>query len=134
MKFYGGLSWVAIVVLVVGFVGCGPGGPATGTVKGNVQFGEKPYGDASLIFLSMQTGQGGSTNINSDGSFALKDRLPVGSYKVYLAPKIEESNLAEPKPVRIDSSVPSKYWDESTSDLGIEVAEGPNTVTIVMEK
>lgn len=129
-----GSSWVPFVVLIVAIVGCGQSGPATGTVKGTVQYGEKPYGNASLIFLSMQTGQGGSTNINSDGSFELKERLPIGSYKVYLAPKIEENDLAEPTPVRIDSSVPSKYWDESTSDLGIEVAEGPNTVTLIMEK
>jgi hypothetical protein len=133
-RFYVWSHRIGYVLVLAVIVGCGASGPATGTVQGEVKFDDKPYGDASLILLSMQTGQGGSTNIQSDGKFSLAEPLPVGKYTVYLAPKIEQDSYAEPKPVTIDKTVPSKYWNESESDIQIEVNEGPNNVTIDLKK
>jgi hypothetical protein len=76
---------------------------------------------------------GGSANIESDGSFRLPEPIEVGTYIVYLAPKMENDPTAEPKPVSIDKSIPEKYWSESTSDIRVEVQKGSNEFTIELK-
>jgi len=36
--------------------------------------------------------------------------------------------------VTIDTSLPDKYWNESMTDLSVDISEGENTPTIVFEK
>ncbi len=105
---------------------------AKGTVKGTVQYNGKPYTAAAVCFLDLQSGMAASANIEDDGTFQLEP-LPLGNYKVYLAPKIGDP-LAEAKPVQIDNSIPSKYWNESTTDISHEVTAGINEVTIDLKK
>ncbi len=127
---WGAFALVCLVCLA--WVGCAKTTPV-GTVKGKVTLNDAPYGDAAVIFLSLETGKGGSSNINADGTFALKDPLPVGTYKVYLAPKVGEAS-DQPKPVSMDKAVPDKYWNEAATDISIKVAAGPNDVKVELRK
>ena len=120
--------------------GCSKSVP-TGTVKGKVVFDGKPYTEAAVTFLNTKTGDGDSVNINPDGTFQFKDPLPVGTYIVYLSPKLEEPSgqgggeEAAQGPISMtqNKTVPEKYWSES-SPIRIEVKEGENNVTVEIKK
>lgn len=112
--------------------GCKPTEPM-GTVKGVVKLNDEPYDDAAVVFLSLQSGQALSADIQAGGTFQLPAPLPTDTYTVYLAPKIAAST-DEPKPVSIDAAVPDKYWSEAASDIKIEVKEGENDVQVLLKK
>jgi hypothetical protein len=127
-----GLFAAALLCLVpVALIGCSSEKPL-GKVQGSVTLDGAPYADAAVVFLSMDTGQGASGDIQSGGSFQLSEPLPLGSYTVYLAPKtVAESD--QPTPVTIDQKVPEKYWNEAASDIKIEIQEGANTVNVELK-
>lgn len=127
ISFFG--QRVAFVALaIVAMTGCSKSDPA-GTVKGNVTLGGKPYTDAAVIFLSLKSGQGDTADIDSEGKYEVGP-LPLGNYKIYLAPKVDEKTMAEAKPVSIDTSVASKYWNEASTELSYDVKEGEQEYTI----
>jgi hypothetical protein len=126
------LSLVLLSVCLVACLGCGSSTP-TGTVKGTVTLNGAPYADAAVIFLSLKTGQGDSTDIQAGGTFQLPTPLQTGTYTVYLAPKAVEAS-EQPTPVSIDQTVPEKYWNEAASDIKIEVNEGENDVKVELKK
>ena len=129
------LSWPLLCLLCVWqftFSGCDKSKPM-GTVKGTVTLDGKPYADASVVFLSLKSGQASSADIQAGGTFQLPSPLPVDTYTVYLAPKAEATS-DEPKPVKIDEGVPDKYWSEAASDIKIEVKEGENDVQVQLKK
>lgn len=126
------LTFYALFCLGLVFVGCNPQAD-TGTVVGTVTLNGNPYTDAAVILFSPATGQGGSANIDADGRFTLPAPIPTGEYTVYLAPRIEETMPEDPKPVSIDQSVPTKYWDESSSDIVIQVNQGVNETEVRLE-
>lgn len=130
MRFHAGAA-VIIAILLPLAVGCSQE-EAKGTVKGKVEYKGKPYTAAAVCFLDLQSGMAASANIEEDGTFQLEP-LPLGNYKVYLAPKIGDP-LAEAKPVQIDNSVPGKYWSETTTDISHEVTAGINEMTMTLEK
>ena len=132
MKRFPSLSAALVSLLSIVLIGCEKPIP-TGTVKGKVLLDEAPYTDGSVCFLDLQTGQAGSANIQSDGTFQLEAPLRVGTYKVYLAPKAAQAT-DEPQPVTMDESVPDKYWNEASTDISIDVAEGENDVTVQVKK
>ena len=115
------------------FAGCGPAKKPMGTVKGTVTLNGQPYADASVVFLSLTSGQAASVDIQAGGTFQLPSPLPADSYTVYLAPKAGNPS-DEPKPVSIDAAVPDKYWNEAASDIKIEVKEGENNVQVELKK
>lgn len=120
-----------IALLALAFValtGCAKTDPV-GTVKGDVKLEGKPYTDAAVIFLSLQSGQGDTADIDSEGKYEIGP-LPLGNYKIYLAPKVDEKTMAEAKPVSIDRSVASKYWNEAATELSYDVKEGEQEYTI----
>ena len=79
------------------------------------------------------TVQSGTFIINADGTFNLKDPLPVGAYKVYLAPKVDTAS-DQPKPVTMDKNVPDKYWNEASTDISVQVVAGVNDVTVPLTR
>jgi hypothetical protein len=133
IRSFPSLLVAALLCLVpVALAGCGSAKPM-GTVQGTVTLDGAPYADAAVIFLSMETGQGASGDIQSGGTFSLSDPLPVGTYTVYLAPKaVAETD--QPSPVTMDRTVPEKYWNEAASDIKIDIQEGPNAVTVELKK
>jgi hypothetical protein len=124
--------WLAMVcVLSLFSVGCTPANPV-GTVKGTATVKGKPYSDAAVMFISLESGSASGGDLQPDGTFKIPDPLPVGTYTVYFAPKsipVEDATAA-PVPMQMDKTVPSKYWNESESDIKIQVIEGENTVPI----
>jgi hypothetical protein len=122
---------LGLLICLTTFLGCG-GAAGTGSVEGKVSLNGQPYTDAAVVLLSLETGQAGSADIQADGSFRLENRLPVGTYKVYLAPKTETST-DEPVPVTVDQSVPSKYWNEASTDITVEIGEGDNQVEVPLQ-
>ena len=121
------------MLLIVVMVGCDKG-PPTGTLKGNVTLDGEPYTGSALIIID--AGQGASVNIQEDGTFEVEDPLLVGTYKVYLAPPIEDLMAEEAKPTAmpLDVRVPAKYKNESSTDIEINVVEGENDVLIDLKK
>jgi hypothetical protein len=137
-------SSVTLLVLasLLLLAGCGEAVP-TGKVAGRVLLDDKPYSGAAVVFLNTASGQGGTANIQPDGSFSIAERIPVGSYVVYLAPEIADDEGATgsgeegtegPVFMVSDESVPAKYWNEADSDVIIEITEGNNDVTVKLEK
>ncbi len=126
------LALALLCVALVTCLGCGSSKPV-GMVKGTVTLDGQPYADAAVVFLSMNSGQGGSADIQAGGTFQLPSPLPVDTYTVYLAPKAADAS-DEPKPVTIDAAVPDKYWNEAASDIKIEVKEGENNVQVPLKK
>ena len=130
--FAGRLRRLALLsALTVALVGCSNATP-TGSVNGKVLLDGQPYENASVVLLSMESGQGASVDIQSGGTFTIPS-LPVGTYTAYLAPKSAPESDA-PVPVKIDTSVPEKYWNEASSDIKITVNEGPNDATVDLKK
>lgn len=117
-------------------VACSSPSQPTGTVRGTVTLGDAPYDKAAVMLFSPTTGPVGIADLQPGGTFAMIDPIPVGTYTVYLAPKSVDSGdgSAQPMAVTIDESVPDKYWNEASSDVSIEVKEGPNEVTVKLVK
>lgn len=112
-------------------VGCGEPKPPQGTLEGTVLLNDTPYENAAIMFYSPTTGPAGIAELQPGGTFKLDTPVAVGKYTAYLTPKaVPEDPSGAPVPVSIDSSVPEKYWNEATSDVTVEVKEGPNTVTV----
>lgn len=132
---------LAVHFLCLVITGCSSSDPA-GTVEGKVTLDGAPYTGASVVFISLETGQGGTAEIQPDGTFRIETPMPVGSYKVYLEPKTGATEPADPSVAgfestvsEVDNSVPAKYWNEADSDITIDVAEGANEgVTIPLDR
>ncbi len=131
------LQMVLASLVTVLFVGCGETAGPTGTVKGKVTLDDAPYSaDGSVVFMSRDTGQAGSANIQSDGAFSLTAPLPVGSYVVFIGPKsaAAEDGLEEPGEEKIDETLPEKYLNEVSTDIKIDIVEGENDVVVPLKK
>ena len=131
------LQVVLVSLVTVLFVGCGETAGPTGSVKGKVTLDDAPYsGDASVVFMSTVTGQAGTGDIQSDGTFTLGAPLPVGSYVVFIGPKsaASEDGVEEPSEEKMDESLPEKYLNEASSDIKIDIVEGDNDVTVPLKK
>lgn len=128
---------VLACLMTVLFVGCGETSGPTGSVKGKVTLDDAPYsGDVSVVFMSTDTGQAGSADIQSDGTFSLGAPLPVGSYAVFIGPKsaTSEDGMEEPSEEKMDDSLPEKYLSETSTDIKIDIVEGDNDVTVPLKK
>ena len=124
---------LALVILAAACcLGCAKSVPK-GTVRGKVTLNDQPYTEAAVAFLDFKTGQAASADIQPGGTFQLKDPLPVGKYTIYLAPKAAGAS-ADPSPVKIDRSVPDKYWNEATSPLSADVVAGDNDIPVKLAK
>lgn len=128
------LVWVLPLLLPIGlFTGCSPSIPE-GTVSGAVTLNGKPYSDSAVMLIDLDSGQAAGADIQSDGSFTIAEPIPLGTYKVYLAPKsLSDEEAAEAKPIKIDTSVPDKYWSEHSTDITVKVEEGENTATVELK-
>lgn len=123
-----------LVIFLVGMtsLGCGKSVP-TGTVQGKVTLNGQPYDNAVVAFMCLDTGYVALADIQSEGAFVIAEPVPVGNYTVYLAPKADPGGGDEPRPVTIDQSIPDKYWNESSSDIKIDVKEGENDVAVELK-
>jgi hypothetical protein len=130
-----GLPMVLACLVTALLFGCGKTTP-TGSVKGKVTLDGAPYTEGAVVFISPDSGQAGTADIQSDGSFTIQTPLPVGSYKVFIAPKSAGAEAGGDEPVEesLKEPVPDKYLTESTTDIVIDITEGDNDVTVAMSK
>jgi hypothetical protein len=104
-------------------------GPQTGSLRGTVTLKGKPFSNARLNFIHEKTKSAAGAEINPDGSFTV-EKLEVGTYVVFLAPRSErtpDNPEAEPG---IDPNVPPDCYDQSKSPLRVEIKPGANTKTL----
>ena len=124
-------------LMSVFLVGCGSDANPTGSVSGTVTLDEAPFsGDSSVVLMCLDTGQAGSADIQSDGTFRLEKRLPVGTYVAFISPKSSSAEAMGDQPVEatVDEAVPKKYRSETTTDVKIDIVEGKNDVVVAMKK
>lgn len=98
--------------------------PVAGTV---VVAGSRVAGGAEIVLTPKAKengifGKEGSSPVGADGSFSLKtvdgnEGIPGGFYVVVVRP-YGPNSAAKQAAAR---TIPKKYWDESTSDLTIEI-------------
>jgi len=124
--------FLLIVVLCIASLGCGKTTPM-GTVAGTVTLDDKPYADSALMFIDLSTGQAGTADIQSDGTFAMAGPIQVGTYTVFLSPKTADNESMEATPMEMGGELPQKYYSEAESDITIVVAEGENTVKVELK-
>ena len=132
------MTIASAVVFAAAFAGCGgttQTGP-TGTVSGKVNVKGQPMTTGRVNLYSNELSAGGGSDIGADGSYAIKDQLPVGKYAVTvfataskdIPPPADPSKPAEAaKPAAPKASYSPKYMDPTQSPLSTEIKAGENT-------
>jgi hypothetical protein len=122
---------------VVAAIGCG--GPRTGEVEGKVTFEGKAVTEGSVTLLNPKEGGSYEGQINSDGTFAVKNRVVVGEYLVVITPPMimmdTDPGKSPPAPVEKPApNIPQKYRQQGSTNLKADVKEGKNTFEFDMKK
>lgn len=142
------------IVFVLASQGCSPSQPS-GTVTGTVKHeGEPVPTGTNVYFEQSSTGVIASSEVQSDGSYALRYQgttmIPLGSYKVFIGPpqidftekeyyalkkKVDAEYRArgEKPPPSPDWVLPAKFYTSATSPLSETVSEGENEITITLQ-
>lgn len=125
----------AIALILAGAIGCQSyvkNAPTTYPVQGKLLVGASPVTKARVSFhpTDQTTQQEAICEVDKSGSFKPfsfgKEGLTPGKYKVSIEPRSYRNGRAESEsPIR----VPKRYWDKATSDLTVEVKDGPNDFT-----
>ncbi len=125
-------AWTAGLALLL-LSGCS-GAEPVGTVSGTVTLDGQPVTAGQVGFISA-AGFSAVADIGSDGSFSVVEKLPVDSYTVTVSPPAlteapgEEGTTAKAAATK----VPAGYFDEGTSDIKVDIAEGENTKEIALK-
>ena len=104
----------------------------TGKVAGTVTYKGKPVGNAAVFLVDSGQGAGGGSTLSAEGQFTLEQPIPVGTYKVFLGPMVEESADGQPKE-STPPKVPAKYLKDASSDVSVEIKEGENELTVELK-
>ena len=122
---------LAVVLIVVGVVGCGPQRPPMAKVTGKVTYRGKPLTFGSLQFQPA-AGQPGRGYIQPDGTFELstygdRDGAQIGKHTVRITCLTSQDPNAKPSTGEASagtSLIPAKYGALATTPLtDIEVKE-----------
>lgn len=68
-------------LLILGIIGCGGGGPPTGTITGKVKFNGEYLKGGRVVFVSTEGNLGKAGEIGEDGSYTI-EKVPVGPAKI----------------------------------------------------
>lgn len=136
------------ILCLVSFLGCGgydygPTGKVSGTLTIN---GKPPAAGTAVSFMQMEKGFLAFGLTDAEGNFNVKSwnngDMPVGKYKVMLAPPAGEAPLPQnvsaeeafENPELLEPTVkaefPVKFRDTATSGLEFEVEAGKNAFPI----
>jgi hypothetical protein len=129
--------FVAVPTLCLALLGCGGGGPPSGTVKGTVTLDGQPVPAGTVMFIPDQSagmsGPAAQGQLGSDGTFELQGpagrrEVLVGAYIVTVTgPQVSsDSEGSSATSVKL----PEKYQYEQSSGITQQVVEGPNQVKI----
>jgi len=125
---------LALAGVLILLAGCDKKAQPTGTVSGRLTLEGQPFSEARLNFLSKETGAAFSVDIEGNGSFKIDTPVRVGKYTVFLTPRTMPDPDHPAPSGKLDKSIPEKYSSEATSDLVVEIKEGPNDLTIPLQK
>ena len=135
--------WCATaIVLIGGIVGCGMSGDnkiaGTAKIKGG---GPLPSG--RVMFYPDGGGKTPNGEIQSDGTFTVgtlktDDVVPAGTYTVVIMGAMEPETRTYEQVSKGEGQCPkplihSKYEDQKTSDLKIEIKSGSNAVNLELD-
>jgi len=125
-KSRGVLAWVAVAVVSLLPLGCGPAGPNLVPVRGKVTYGGGPWPKPGTItFTGGQ--RPASAEFDAEGNFTVmsfdkQKGLTAGKYKVAI--ECWDVPPSMDKPGAEKSFVPQKFRNPSTSGLEIVVEPG----------
>jgi hypothetical protein len=132
-----------MVVLALGFCGCGGSGQVSGTVTKDGQ----PVKSGVITFVS-KNGKGTSlASIKNDGTYTAAN-VPVGDVSVVLVNAVEEPHFTGPvsapeaakpsgkpaAPTKLPTVIPEKFGKPETSGLTLTVRSGDNRYDIDVGK
>lgn len=130
--------WIVPAALCLA-VGCGTATEPVGKVFGRVTLQDQPLGEGSIIFTNADKGVYITAPLQHDGRYEVESSagrgLPLGSYRVYLAPAPGEPlTKARPAPKAGQGPViPPRYRDAKSSGLRLEVKEGDNPFDVKLQ-
>ncbi len=116
-------------------IGCGPGGPPSGQVTGNVTYKDKPLPTGTIMLIPEKEGMPyAQGTIQPNGTYHVETKeygknVPIGSYRVMIS-AVED--LGPEHPVR--PLIPSRYSSEAQSGLTANVQEGENKINFDLKK
>lgn len=132
---------LAVTVVCVLTLGCGPKFPKTAIVRGKVTYKGKPVPNGTVNFIP-----GGGTNakdaqgeIQPDGTYSLTSFRPgdgaiPGNYTVMIIAMQDQANrLPEDRSPLPPPIVPIKYTSLATSDLKATVEDKENTINFELK-
>lgn len=129
------------LLLICALSGCSTRGyPVTGTVE----FKDGAPLEGGRVFFESKAGsEGGSADIETDGTFELgrgpsERGLQPGKYTVSIAPpgpeKIVDPKTGTHSEVTSSIAIAPKYFSGATSEIEVEISPGDNEVEIKIDK
>lgn len=127
------------VMSFAGMTGCGGAKKVpVGEVAGKVTFEGKPVSHGIVTFMNTTIGAGDEATLNPDGTYAIKNPIPVGEYKVFILPPVVYQKVDVRGPEvgvqMATKEIPQKYQTIGTSDLKATVTEGKNECNFDMKR
>ena len=129
-------AWVACAAALC--LGCG--GEPMGQVSGRVMLEGEPVASGLVGFQNDAHGVHILAPINSDGSYEVKmaqgKGLPLGTYRVFVAPPLPELQMGAPDPDQQPEELtqfPPRYLRSDTSGITITVERWQNSLDIDMQ-
>ena len=130
-----GAMGVFLAVSLALVAGCTPS-PPRGTLVGSVQYQGTALQEGTVQMYSPSLGEGGMAAIAGDGSFTI-EALPPKKYELAIEPPEVLNDYGgkaapgyETKQMK---NIPAKYRQFETSGLEVTIAEGDNSIDVVME-
>ncbi len=130
-----GAMGVFLAVSLALVAGCTPS-PPRGTLVGSVQYQGTALQEGTVQMYSPSLGEGGMAAIAADGSFTI-EALPPGKYELAIEPpEVLNDYGGKAAPgyeTKEMENIPAKYRQFETSGLEVTIAEGDNSIDVVME-
>lgn len=121
---------VVLLICACWLIGCGPKGPATGSVQGTVTHNGQALTVGTVTLMNPETGIGGSAELDATGSFHIES-LRTGTYRVAIQPPAAPSPEETAAGATVEPlDIPAKYQSPDTSELTATVNVGNNTVDL----
>ncbi|WP_165225971.1 hypothetical protein [Aquisphaera insulae] len=108
-----------------------PSGTTT-QVTGKLTFSGRPVQQATIVFTPKGTQSAeywGAGMTDADGNFEVsmggsESGLKAGAYTVRLLPETSTPSDREDAPTQFRRRIPTRFYDDKTSEIGVEIAPG----------
>jgi hypothetical protein len=129
------VRFLALAVVGLAPLACGPSGPEMASISGKVTYGGKPVPKGTITFIPSSPGGRNAVGvIGPDGSYTLQTEKPgdgalLGDYIVTVSAHDEAVlDYIPAKPVEPKLLAPAKYENPKTTDLKATVKRGASPV------